>query len=61
MDVILTKFDCETVMLPDCERDTTSYRDVINAIEYKAYQITRPVVGDTYTLGSASFTILAPN
>ena len=61
MDVILTKFDCETVMLPNCEKDTTSYRDVISAIEYKAYQITRPVVGATYTLGSASFTVIAPN
>lgn len=61
MDVILTKFDCGTVMLPDCEKDTASYRDVISAIEYKAYQITRPVVGDTYTLGNAGFTIIAPN
>ena len=61
MDVILTKFDCKTVMLPDCEKDTSSYRDVISAIEYKSYQVTRPVVGNTYSLGNAEFTIIAPN
>lgn len=61
MDVIITKLDCGTVMLPDCEKDTTSYRDVMDAIAYRAYEITRPVVGDTYALGGAEFTIIAPN
>lgn len=61
MDVILLKYDCDRVMLPDVEADTTSYRDVLAVMEYKNYENTLPVVGDTYQLGSASFTIIAPN
>lgn len=61
MDVIITKFDCETIIMPDKTSDTATYRDVIDAMEYKYYKNTLPVVGDTYTLGDASFTIIAPN
>lgn len=61
MDVIITKFDCDTVIMPDVESDTAAYRDVIDAMEYRNYKNTLPVVGDTYALGDASFTIIAPN
>lgn len=61
MDVIITKFDCETIIMPDKASDTATYRDVIDAMKYKNYKNTLPIVGDTYTLGDASFTIVAPN
>lgn len=61
MDVIITKFDCDTVMMPDYSKDTATYRDVIDAMTYKNYKNTLPVVGDTYQLGSATFTVIAPN
>lgn len=61
MDVILLKYDCDLVMLPDVEVDTTTYRDVLEAMEYKNYENTLPEVGENYQLGSASFTIIAPN
>lgn len=61
LDVILYKFDCETVIMPDAENDTKTYEDVLAAMESKDYRVTEPVVGDRYTLGSASFTIIAPN
>lgn len=60
MDVILTKFDCETVFLTEEEKDTATYRDVVDAIRYKGCKRTAPQVNDQYTLGSASFTILGP-
>lgn len=60
LDVILYKFDCETVLLPDEEKDTATYRDVMATIKEKRYKVTSPVVGDTYSLGGASFTILSP-
>lgn len=60
-DVILTKFDCETVIMPDYDKDTATHRDVLKAMEYKGYQNTLPVVGASYSLGDASFTIIAPN
>ena len=61
LDVILYKFDCGTVILPEVENDTRTYEDVIRVLEEKDYPVTAPVVGDAYTLGGASFTIVAPN
>ena len=61
MDVILYKFDCDTVIMPDESKDTSTYRDVIDTMKSKRYVNTLPVVGDTYSLGEASFTILAPS
>lgn len=61
LDVILTKFDCGTVIMPQTASDTTSYRDVIDALTYRNYQITPPLAGDSYHLGDAEFTIVAPN
>lgn len=57
--VCLVKID--TVIMPDYARDTATYRDVIQALDYKQYKVTKPVVGDVYRLGDAKFTIIAPN
>lgn len=61
LDVILTKFDCATVILPETASDTAAYRDVIDAMAYRNYQNTPPLTGDSYRLGDAEFTIIAPN
>lgn len=61
LDVILTKFDCDMVMMPDVESDTATYRDVVDAMRYRDYTNTLPVVRERYELGSAAFTIVAPN
>lgn len=61
MDVVVTKFDCRQIMLPGVSNDTATYLDVIDAMNDKGYQNTFPVVGSTYTLGDAIFTIVAPN
>lgn len=61
MDVILTKFDCETVIMPEYEKDTKAYRDVKDTMKYLSVENTTPNIGDRYTLGSSNFIILAPN
>lgn len=61
MDVILTKFDCKTVIMPEYEHDTKEYRDVIDTMKYISLENTIPKVGNKYSLGSAEFVILAPN
>ncbi len=61
LDVILYKFDCETILMPDRSSDTETYRDVVNAMEQKGYTNTLPVVGNTYELGASSFTIVGPS
>lgn len=61
LDVILYKFDCGTILMPDVKNDTRTYEDVILAMDSKEYQAVAPVVGQTYELGGAEFTIVAPN
>lgn len=60
MDVILYKFDCETVIMTDEKKDTNTYRDVIDTMSNKGYKNTLPVVGDTYSFGDSEFTIVGP-
>lgn len=60
LDVILYKFDCETLIMPDVYADTATYRDVLDTMDVKGIENTLPVVGDVYTLGDATFTIIGP-
>ena len=60
LDVIMTKFDCGMIMMPEIERDISTYLDVIDTMEYRGYQNTPPSVGEVYPLGEAFFTIVAP-
>ena len=60
LDVVITKFDCGTILLTGEEKDTKTYDDVVSAMEYRGYKKTLPSPGDTLPLGDASFTILAP-
>jgi len=62
MDVIITKFivNSNEIWMPDCDNDTATYRDVVDAIEYKGLKRRCPEVGETFSLGKAVVTILAP-
>lgn len=60
LDVIMTKYDCGTIIMPEITSDTASYRDVIDTMEYRNYKNTPPQAGDIYSLGDAEFTIIAP-
>ncbi len=61
LDVIITKFDCKAVFLENEQKDTATYRDVLDAISYRGYQKTAPAVGEQYQLGDAVFTIVGPS
>lgn len=60
LDVVLTKFDCACIFMPEFEKETKTYEDVIAAAKYKNKKITHPRAGETYPLGDAEFTILGP-
>lgn len=60
LDVVLYKFPWDTVILPDLEKDTKTYQDVLKVIKDKRKSITYPVAGTAYELGNAEFTIIAP-
>ncbi|MBR5368615.1 MAG: MBL fold metallo-hydrolase [Lachnospiraceae bacterium] len=59
LDEILSYFEVETLMVPDQERDTKSYKDVMKN-KSKAGKTVIPKVGDTFTLGDATLTVFAP-
>lgn len=60
MDVVLYKFDCNTVIMPDVTSDTATYRDVLDAMKAKGYRNTVSKPGNSYTLGDARFVIAGP-
>ena len=60
LDVVLEAFDCGTVIMPDYEKDTQTYEDVLAAMDQKGYELTLPEVGTVCQLGEAAFTIVAP-
>lgn len=60
MDVILQKFDCSKLLLPDVVKDTKTYEDLVNVIEYRNINAIHPYAGDSYGLGSAQISVLSP-
>ena len=60
-DVIVTKFDVDTVFLGDFREEHAAYEELMNALEYKQLKYSTPKVGSEYKLGNSSFTIVAPN
>lgn len=59
--VIITKFEISKVFISNFEKDNNTYRKLIQALDEKRLSYSTPKVGDSYTLESAQFTILAPN
>lgn len=61
LDVVIRDFEVEKVIMPPVEHTTKTFEDVLDAVADKGLKITKPVAGDTYELGAASFEIIAPN
>lgn len=59
--VIITKFEIDTVFVSNYEKDNKTYRKLIQALDDKRLKSSTPEVGSTYSLGTANFTIIAPN
>lgn len=59
IDEVLNAYEVETLIVPDQERDTKSYRDVMKSFD-KAGEVVVAKVGDTYTFGDATITVFAP-
>lgn len=60
MDVIIYKFQCKNILMPDFSKNTKTYKDVITTANQKGYTITNPTAEDTFSLGDAKVTVLAP-
>ena len=61
IDVVLDRLDCDMLLMPDYERDIKTYNDVIKCAKRNDTPILVPEPGDSFELGSAEFTVLAPD
>lgn len=61
LDDIIKAFEIDKIIMPDVVHTTKTFEDVIDAISDKNLKITKAITGNTYNLGDASFTIIAPN
>ncbi|MDE7176727.1 MAG: MBL fold metallo-hydrolase [Lachnospiraceae bacterium] len=59
--VIITKFDITKVFVSNFEKDNQTYQKLIQALDDKRLKAITPAVSSKYSLGTAEFTILAPN
>lgn len=60
LDKVIDEFPVEKVILPPVEHTTRTFEDVLDSVSNRGLKITKPVPGDTYSLGNASFTVVAP-
>lgn len=60
LDKVIDEFTVGKIILPPVEHTSRTFEDVLNAISNKGLKITKPVPGDSYSLGDASFTVVAP-
>ncbi|MGH4140345.1 ComEC/Rec2 family competence protein [Clostridium sp.] len=61
LDYIINDFRIGKIYLPKVTSTTKSFGDVVAAIKNKGMKATVPIPGETFNLGSAKCTILAPN
>lgn len=61
LDTIIHNFPIGKVIMPEVAHTTQTFEDILDALEEKELRITKPVVGTSYELGSATFTIISPN
>ncbi len=61
LDKVIDTFDIGKVIMPPVEHTTKTFEDMLDSVAAKGLKLTKPRVGDTYALGGASFTVIAPN
>ncbi|WP_290441632.1 ComEC/Rec2 family competence protein [Clostridium estertheticum] len=61
MDYIINSFKIGKIYMPKATANTKTFRDVVSAIKGKGLKVMAPVVGQTFKVGNATATILAPN
>ena len=58
---VITKFSIETVYMSDFTKDNKTYDNLLQALSYKNLNWSKPNAGDSFMLGSAKVTFIAPN
>jgi competence protein ComEC len=61
LDTVLNSYEVEKIILPDVLHTTKACENLLDTIKERNLSAIKAKVGSLYYLGSASFTILAPN
>ena len=61
LDTVINSFQIGKIYMPKVTSNTKTFLDVVSAIKAKGMKVTAPLVGQTFKVGSATATILAPN
>ena len=61
LDVIVYKYDCGQILIPNCENDTVSFEQLLQSMKAKDYSPHVVDIGEHYTLGDAEIEILSPS
>jgi competence protein ComEC len=61
MSYIINAFKVVKVYFPKQTANTNVFKDFVNSVKGKGLQLTTPVVGESFKIGDATATILAPN
>lgn len=61
LDVIIYKFDCGQILLPNCSKDTYSFEQLEYSMKAKGYLPHVVDIGEKYSLGDARIEILSPS
>lgn len=60
LDAVINNFDIGKIYMPRVSTTTKTFADVMQAIQSKGLGVTDPQPGESFNLGSATCTILAP-
>jgi len=61
LDYVINSFQIGKIYLPKASSTTKTFEDVVNAIKNKGMKATNPTPGESFKLGQATCTVLAPN
>ncbi|MGH4051156.1 MAG: ComEC/Rec2 family competence protein [Clostridium sp.] len=61
LDYVINSFEVGKIYMPKATANTKTFEDVVNAIKAKGMKVTVPKVLETFKVGDATATILAPN
>ena len=60
LDLVLLSFPVGTVIMPRVSHTTKTFEDVLDAVDAKGLTVTAPVTGQSFRMGDANCTVLAP-
>jgi beta-lactamase superfamily II metal-dependent hydrolase len=61
LDTVISSIEVDKVILPSATHTTATFEDLLDALAENNLGITMAVAGDQYSLGPATFTVVAPN